>query len=722
MPFFSSRRRTCAVASRGVRLRPLAVAICSIASSLDYACAAETSESEAASLPAVEIRSKRSYYDPRPASVSTATRTDSDPRDVPQTVNSIAVEEVASYGGRTLADALSGVPGISNTSDTRFDSFRIRGFSSAGDLFLDGVRDDAQYVRSLGNIERVEVLKGPAAVLYGRGSGGGVINRISKQPGHDVQNSVQVTAGSYGRLGASADLNQVLSDEWAMRVNAGRERADSFRNGVNSTRQYIAPAIKWDNHRTSWLLQTEYNEFERVPDRGMPAGRRVNGSYTLPPAASSTTYGALGRDYLKDSSTNFRSTLEHKFDNQWKIRNVLSLLELDSRFDNTFAGGLTGPGNSRVTRSRFVQDLKQRNLQANLELDGKLMTGALEHQLLFGADYTNENRHPRLWRANASTVSLLAPDTTPDRGPAPTVFSNSVHKASGYALYAQDQMRLSPQWQVLAGVRWDRFAADSLSQVNNSRAQRTTSAVSPRLGVVWSPLKDHSFYASYSKNFIPSGGVDTVGLDPGSTSNVNALDPQFSRQLEAGVKSDWFDKRISSTLAVFQLDLYNRRTQVASSPDLFVLTGLERNRGIELSVNGQLATDWFIRSGFSVQNARILESKSCRMCGANVQGKRSAGVSSANGSLFISYAPAQGFFAESGLVYEGARYVDVNNLLDLPAYTRWDARLGYRFRKAEVTFAVTNLTGKNYYVTSTGLAQIMPGSPRSALLSAAYKF
>jgi len=659
----------------------------------------------------------------RAATVSTATKTDVDARYVPQTINSVSVEQVASYGGQTLADALSGVPGISNNSDTRFDSFKIRGFSSAADVLLDGVRDDAQYVRNLGNIERVEVLKGPAAVLYGRGSGGGVINRISKQPGHDVQSSVRMIAGSYGRIGAAADINQVFSEEWALRINAGREHADSFRNGVDSTRQYFAPSIKWDNHRTSWLLQAEYNEFERVPDRGMPAGRRANGRYYLPPAAMTTTYGALGRDYIKDTATSLRSTFEHRLNEQWKIRNVLSVLNLDSRFDNTFAGGLTGSGNSMVTRSRFLQDLRQRNLQGNLELDGKLSTGSVEHQLLFGAEYSDEKRHPRLWRADASNVSLLAPNNTPDRGPVPIVNSNSIHKAKGYALYAQDLISLSPQWQVLAGLRWDRFAVDSVSLRNNGRAQRTTSALSPRLGVVWSPLADHSFYASYSKNFIPSGGVDTVGLDTDpSSSSVNALDPQFSRQLEVGVKSDWFDKRMSTTLSVFQLDLYNRRTKVSANPDIFMLTGLERNRGIELGVNGQLASNWFIRSGFSVQNARILEAKSCAGCGSNVQGKRSAGVSSANGSLFISYAPVQGFFAETGLVYEGARYIDNNNLLDLPAYTRWDGKLGYRFQKAEVTFAVTNLTDRRYYVTATGLSQIMPGSPRSGVLNLTYKF
>src|SRR5450830_1323766 len=261
---------------RHLRLRPLAIAVCSMAAGFDGAHAADTAEGEAASLPAIEIRSQRSHYDPRAATVSTATKTDSDPREVPQTINSIRVDEVSSYGGRTLADALSGVPGVSNASDTRFDSFRIRGFSGAGDVFLDGVRDDAQYVRSLGNIQTVEVLKGPAAVLYGRGSGGGVINRISKQPGHDVQSSVSVTAGSYSNTGVAADINQVLSEEWAMRINAGREHANSFRDGINSSRQYLAPSLKWDDGRTSWLLQTEFSEYDRTPDRGMAAGRRGN--------------------------------------------------------------------------------------------------------------------------------------------------------------------------------------------------------------------------------------------------------------------------------------------------------------------------------------------------------------------------------------------------------------------------------------------------------------
>ncbi|MBB5391810.1 MULTISPECIES: TonB-dependent siderophore receptor [unclassified Herbaspirillum] len=678
-------------------------------------------------LPHIEVSGERSHYDPRPGKVSTATRTAADLRDVPQTVNSVNMEDAASYGAQTMAGALAGVPGVTNNSDTRFDSFKIRGFSSAGDVFLDGIRDDAQYVRSLGNIERIEILKGPAAVLYGRGSGGGVINRISKQPGADVQSSLKLFAGSYSRLGFAADVNKVLSEQWAMRINAGREHANSFRDDVNSARQYIAPSLKWDDGRTSWLLQAEFSEFDRTPDRGMPAWRRNAGSpYQLPPAGRATTYGVPERDYIKDSMLYLRSTLEQRIDQDWKLRYTLGMLHLNSIFDNTFATNLEGANHSMVRRARWQQNMHQRNWQNNLELEGRAMTGAVRHDMLFGAEYSVERRQPTLYsRAPAGSVSLLNPSKAPDALAPPALFSNSLHRADGIALYAQDQLTLSSQWKMLAGVRWDRFAVDSTSRMGaGARAERTTSALSPRMGLVWSPLAEHSFYASYSKSFIPSGGADTVNLDTGaSTVSNNALQPQSSRQFEVGVKSDWLEKKISTTLSVFQLDLYNRRTLISSNPNLFVTSGLERNRGIELSVDGQVAPSWFIRSGFAVQRSRIVDAPRCNRCATpDLQGKRSTGISGANGSLFVSYAPALGFFGEAGLVYEGSRYADVANRLDLPAYTRWDGKVGYRLPKLELTLAVTNLTNRQYYASSTAVTQIMPGAPRSVLLSAAYKF
>lgn len=686
---------------------------------------AEDSQAEADSrLPRIEVSGQRSHYDPRPASVGTATRTEARERDVPQVVDSVSVEQTMSYGGRDLADALAGVPGVSNVSDTRFDAFRLRGFSNAGDLLLDGMRDDAQYVRGLGNIERIEVLKGPAAVLYGRGGGGGVINRISKQPGREAFASVSTSWGSFGRLGVAADINRPLGEQWSMRINVGRERADSFRREVDSTRQYVAPSLKWEDGRSSWLLQAEYQQSERVPDRGMPAQvSRSSASgaplaYRLPPASADTFYGAAGRDFVRDTNLNLRSSFSHRLDASWQVRQSMSLLDLDSRFDNTF---VTQPYVStprdfnRVQRARFVQHMQQRNLQTNLELQGQIKGAALSHELLIGVEYSWQRREPRLWAGAAAPVALHGPDTRPGSGAANRPFASNSHRATGQALYVQDQLSLGQQWKLLAGLRWDRFEIDSTNQLRHLRSQRSSSVLSPRIGVVWEALPGHSLYASTSKNFAPVGG-DTIGITPDARGNANDLGPQYSKQLETGLKSDWLDGRLSSTLSWFQLDLYNRAVADPVVPTMFYLTGLERNRGVELSVKGELARHWFIRSGVTRQNARIVEAEQ------RFTGKRSTGVSGTGGSLFIGFAPPQGMFAESGVVHEGARYADRDNLLELPGYVRWDGKIGYRLRQAEITLAAINLTNRGYAASATGLAQIMPGAPRSFTLTMAYRF
>ncbi|KAF1045400.1 MAG: Catecholate siderophore receptor Fiu [Herbaspirillum frisingense] len=686
--------------------------------------AAEKGEGEKEQLPDIEVRSERSHYDPRPGKMSTATRTSADLKDIPQTIDGISMEQVSSYGGRDLAAALAGVPGVSNVSDTRFDAFRIRGFSSAGDLLLDGMRDDAQYVRSLGNIERIEILKGPAAVLYGRGGGGGVINRISKQPGAEAFATLTTSLGSYGRFGATADVNRPLGEDWSMRINAGREHAGSFRNEVDGTRQYLAPSLKWDDGRDSWLLQAEYDEFERVPDRGMPArvtamsaaGRAT--AYALPPASADRFFGAAGRDFIRDTHLNLRSTFTHRIDADWQLRHLFSLLDLNSDFDNTFVTQpfvATPRDLKRVQRARYLQNLQQRNLQTNLELQGRASTGMLAHDLLLGAEYSWQKREPRLWFSSAAPVSITDPDNRANAAAALAPFQMNYHKANGQALYAQDQIDLGAHWKLLAGLRWDRFAIDSLNQRAGLRAQRSSSAISPRIGAVWAPVREHSLYLSYSKNFAPTGG-DLIGITPGASGNANDLGPQYSRQYEAGIKSDWLDRKLSTTLAWFQLDLYNRAVADPVVPGMYYLTGLERNRGIEFSVSGELARNWFLRGGLTQQNARVIQAES------QFAGKRSSGVSARNGSVFIAYAPTLGFFAETGLVYEGARYADRDNLLELPGYTRWDGKIGYRLSRSEFTLAATNLANRAYYASATGVAQIMPGAPRSLVMTASYKF
>lgn len=687
--------------------------------------AAEEGEgSDAAPLPAIEVRGQRSVQDPRPGPLESATRTATDVREVPQTVQAVDAAQVRAYGGRGLAAALVGVPGVSNVSDTRFDAFRLRGFSNAGDTLLDGMRDDAQYVRSLGNIERIEILKGPAAVLYGRGSGGGVINRISKQPTREDFGLVSATWGSRGQLGAAVDWNRPLGAQWALRINAGREHETHFRHEVRGTRQYFAPALKWESGPDSWLLQADYDEYDRIPDRGVPARVTAvtrNGTaraYTLPVASDRTFFGAAGRDFIRDTSLNLRSTLIRAIAPDWSLRQKVSVFDLNSDFDNTFTSQpfvSAGPDLGRVQRSRFQQNLQQRNVQVNLEVLGKLATGAVQHQLLAGAEYGWQKREPRLWMGSARPVSLTDPDQHDNAGSLPQPWQMNYHKVKTTGFYAQDQIDLGARVKGLVGLRWDHFEVDSRSRLLKLRSERSSHALSPRIGAVWEALPEHHFYASWSKNYAPVGG-DVIGLSPGAKGNGNDLGPQFSRQLEAGVKSDWLQRKISTTLAWFELELYNRIVRDPVQPDVFSQTGLERNRGIEFSVAGELARHWFVRGGWTRQNSRVVRAE------AQLAGKRPSGVSARNGSLFVAYAPPQGWFGETGLVYEGARFADRENLLELPGYARWDAMLGYRLARADYTLAITNLSKRRYYASATGVSQIAPGAPRALVFTAAYKF
>jgi len=233
--------------------------------------------------------------------------------------------------------------------------------------------------------------------------------------------------------------------------------------------------------------------------------------------------------------------------------------------------------------------------------------------------------------------------------------------------------------------------------------------------VVYSPWREHSFYASWSKTFSPVGG-GLIGITPGAAGNTNKTDPELSRQKEIGVKSDWFDERLSTTLAIYELELYNRRTRDADNPELFLLSGLQRSRGIELTATGNIVGNWYVRGGIGLQDATIVKDNS------NQQGNRINDVAKRNGSLFISWKPQLGWYAETGLTMVGERFADNQNTTLLPGYGRWDALVGLRTTDWDVRAALNNLTDKTYYASATSAAQIQLGDPRSLVVTGTYNF
>lgn len=647
---------------------------------------------------------KRSQHE----EVATATRTNTPAKLVPQAIDSVKASELTAFGQPTLSEALTGIPGVNASGDTRFDGVNIRGFSASNDFYLDGFRDDMQYTRDLGNTERVEVLKGPAAVLYGRGSTGGIVNRVSKKPQKGLESSVSAQVGSFDSRRLAADLNGEAGEQVQVRLNLAQEDKDSFRNGVTSKRTLLAPSVNWEiSDKLNWLVQYERNEHDRTPDRGIPG---VNGRPADVP--KEYVYSDTRRDFIDDVAQSTRSRLTWDINDQWQLRQQLGYTSLDSQFDNTYVTSVKG---DQVTRSRWQQDLKANSLISNTEAEGQLQTGPIEHRLLVGFEQNWQERTPKLYQ-NATAIpagNLYDPGSLPTYDGAMKLSSDANHKVRGYGLYVQDQLSLG-DWHLLAGLRRDDFTVTSRRNDLNKEETVSVTSLSPRLGLVWNPIEEHAFYTSYSKTFTPVGG-ELIGITPGDKNNN--LDPQHTRLYEGGVKSDWLDGRLATTLSLYRLEMYNKRSKDPLDPTKVILTGLQRTEGIELSARAQLTDELYLRGGIAIQDAEQVKAD------ADLQGKRPMNVSRQNGELFAGYQSGkQGWFGETGVTAVGDRFADNANTTTLPGYARFDARAGYRWQHWETQLSVENLTDHDYFVSATSASQIMPGTPRQLHLSAAYRF
>ncbi|EKB13808.1 TonB-dependent receptor [Aeromonas veronii] len=640
--------------------------------------------------------------------VATATRTNTPAKLVPQTIDSVKVSELTAFGQPTLSEALSGIPGVNASGDTRFDGVNIRGFSASNDFYLDGFRDDMQYTRDLGNIERVEVLKGPAAVLYGRGSTGGIVNRVSKKPQKGQESSVTARVSSFDSQRLAADLNGEASEQVQLRLNMAQEDKDSFRNGVKSKRTLLAPSANWEiSDNLNWLVQYERNEHDRTPDRGIPG---VNGRPADVPREY--VYSDTSRDFIDDVAQSTRSRLSWDINDQWQLRQQLGYSTLDSQFDNTYVTSVKG---DKVTRSRWQQDLKAKNLISNTEAEGLFQTGPVEHRLLVGFEQNWQERTPKLYQ-NATAIpsgNLYDPGSLPTYNGAMKLSSDAKHKVRGNGLYLQDQLSLG-DWHLVGGLRRDDFTVTSRRYDLNKEESVSVNSLSPRLGLVWNPLEDHAFYTSYSKTFTPVGG-ELIGITPGDKNN--SLEPQHTRLYEGGVKSDWLNGKLATTLSLYRLEMYNKRTKDPLDPTKVILTGLQRTEGIELSARAELTDEIYLRGGFAIQDAEQVKAD------ADLQGKRPMNVSRQNGQFYLGYKSGeQGWFGETGVTAVGDRFADNANTTTLPGYARFDARAGYRWQQWEAELSAENLTDHEYFVSATSATQIMPGTPRQLSLTGTYRF
>ena len=613
-------------------------------------------------------------------------------KETPRTIDVLNIQKNKNYGTNDLSSILEGNAGIDTGYDMRGENLYLRGFNiDANDIYRDGVRESGQVRRSTANIERVEILKGPASVLYGRTSGGGIVNMVSKSANFTTNRNVGAALGSWHNHSLSADINQVVSQNLAVRLNAEVSKANSFRSGIETESQMISPSIAFrsDDGRLRWTGQYTYDKVERVPDRGPERAeyKKMGISYR-------TGFARPG-DFVTDRLEVWRSDLQYRLSDNWRLDWKLAHRTASQDFDHYF-GGTYNPRTRTLAQSYAWQETGNKTLSNSLTLNGLLTTGSIDHNLTFGWDVSREERHPILAVLRNQNINPFDSSTWTRRSVRPAATIDNDHRAHAHGFFVQDTMALTP---TDIRKRYREYRGDSFS---------------PSLGVVWDVNPAHTLYASYNKSFSPYGGRSLLGVSTSSTAVFDS-EPQYSRQYEAGVKSDWLNKTLNTTLSVYRLEHYNIRYQpdAINRPEDWRVRGKERSQGVELSAIGAITRNWYLRGSMGWMSARIVEDVS----DPAAVGRRLNNTARFNGNLFVRYAPDERFYGEVGITRVGSRFYQSGNAgYSLPGFNRIDAMIGYNHKAFNVTLGVFNALDKEYWRSSA-----MPGSPRAYTLRFNYR-
>jgi catecholate siderophore receptor len=653
-----------------------------------------------------------------PPTSSTGLKIEAPLRDTPQTINVVPQQVLRDQAAGSMEDVLRTVPGVGlSHGDGQRDQVTIRGYSSITDQFIDGMRDDALYFRDLSNIEQVEVIKGPASVLYGRGSSGGLINRISKKPGID-KTELSLKLGSWERRRGEFDIARLDAASGAgVRITGALERANSYRDQQFLEREAFAPTFSFKlGEQTRLLVGGEYLSDRRVTDFGVPAyrGRPLD----VDPGAYYGSAQARDLDYSQARVSAVSFALEHRFNAQWSVRNALRDYHYTLNRNNTLVGAVNESAlSASLNRSNVRRDEQGWFNQTELTLKASL--GGMAHQILYGVEIGKQDKD-QLFRTrnNIATVALFNPvlPVLPlDVNVAPSTDNTGITKVT--SAYVQDLVSLSAQWKALAGVRYDRFEQQTLERrVGQPNLQRTDREWSPRAGLVYQPTLNQSWYASFSKSFQPSG--ESFAL----AANNAQIAPEKTTSKEAGARFDFLEGALSATASLFRLERSNIKATDPATNRL-VPIGTQRTDGLELALTGELPQGWQVWGGYSYLDGRITASPAVD-AGQRVQGKRPTLTPEHSANLWISKALGNGLGAGAGTTSAGQRWANPGNTVVLPGFVTFDAMAWYRVDSVELQLNVRNLADRRYYVAGHGSAPNLnlPGAPRNVQLTARYMF
>lgn len=642
---------------------------------------------------------------------------------VPQSLSITSFEEIEKRGFDSVGDIVNYTPGVNNSQgEGHRDSVVFRGVRSTADFYIDGVRDDVQYYRPLYNVEQLEILRGPNALLFGRGGAGGILNRVTKKGNlTDSFNEYAFRLDTFGGAEARLDSNIVTSEDSAFRLNAYYETMKNHRDFYDGEAYGVNPTFKYKlGEKTTLDVSYEYLDQRRFIDRGIPTG-------TDNKPIDAFDGIIFGDPDLNESTLEahiFRAMVQHAFSKELKANVTASYGDYDKFYQNFYASAYdqaTTPG--EVILDGYVDTTKRQNLVLSGNLIGEFETGAIEHTLLFGAEYINtssdQDRFNPVWsiqtvpgradlqtfdvtnplalnggrgvNANGNAVSVAFTDPNDDTSAELDVFS----------LYLQDEIKLTEQLRVVLGARFDSFEIDIEDNLNaaNDGSQKDE-AVTPRGGIIYKPQEAISIYASYSETFLPQSGEQYANLGD------EGLDPNEFTNLEAGLKWD-FSSRLSITAAIFQI-----QQDIVQSDGLGGSESLETEiNGIETQLRGRISKDWTISAGYSYLDGELDNGNTPQELPTHMF------------SIWNNYQLNDKLGLGLGATYQSSSYITNTETAELPGYIRFDAAAYYQISEnVRLQINIENLLDENYYPNAHSTHQVTVGAPINASFSITSRF
>lgn len=642
---------------------------------------------------------------------ASGTKTDTPIIEIPQSISVVGRQEMEARSAQDVMDIVRYAAGI-NTNiygpDNRgWEDIQIRGFNTYYSSYRDGLAQTPAGVTypltEPYGLERVEVLRGPASMVFGRGDAGGIINRISKQPTDNTIREVELQYGSFDRKQVAFDLgNRIENTDLSFRlvgVSLDSNDQDKYPDGhkLNRTRQYIAPSLRWQPTTTSSL--TILGEYQKNRSAEDPYYLNANGNYT------SIKMG----DYSFSKIEQEQSMLGYKFETalseNWSLRQNFRQSHLELKRNVVWVDSLDGDGHTIYRVARTWDDpVSQTTVDTHLL--GKLHSGSTEHTVLSGVDWSRQTADARRFTGSAPDLDLNAPIYGQIVTQPTTPLANYKQVTSQLGLYAQDQIKLSNQWVVTIGGRQDQVKSVTSDYLESTRTTQSDNAFSGRAGLTYLIGNGWAPYASYAESFLPNNGTDAQNTP---------FKPSRGKQWEFGMKFQPAGKRTSVTLALFDL---NKTNVVTYDPVTFEgrQIGKQQSRGLELEAKGEVLRGLNATASYTLLDLNVLQSAD-----PDEIGKKQPGVPARSAALWLDYLMRSGWGLGAGVRYIGKRANDEYNTSFIGEVTLVDAALHFEDGPWRFALNISNLLDRNYFSICYH-GECYRGAERTATLTAKYSF